>query len=103
MPQIVCERHNVFPSGCAVARAFPLFSHKSGYAKVSQRKVVVEFVVVGSDNRSLSESEMDALSNAADGIRLSQSIVDKPCNQMTTDDFVEVCTFYEYKLFLSDE
>ncbi|KAJ8042090.1 putative aminopeptidase NPEPL1 [Holothuria leucospilota] len=86
---IVCERHDVFPSGCAVARAFPLFSHKSGYAKVNQRKVTVEFVVVGSDNRPLTDSEMDTLSNAAAGIRLSQSIVDRPCNQMTTDDFVE--------------
>ncbi|PIK53208.1 putative aminopeptidase NPEPL1-like [Apostichopus japonicus] len=86
---IVCERQNVFPSGCAVARAFPLFSHKSGYAKVSQRRVIVEFVVVGSNSRSVTDSEMEALTNAAAGIRLTQSIIDQPCNQMNTDAFVE--------------
>lgn len=89
----MCERQNVFPSGCAVARAFPLFSHKSGYAKVSQRRVIVEFVVVGSNSRSVTDSEMEALTNAAAGIRLTQSIIDQPCNQMNTDAFVEVSIY----------
>lgn len=49
--QMVCERSDAFASACALARAFPLFTHRSGAARRPEKKtVVVEFFLVGQDN-----------------------------------------------------
>ncbi|XP_002736297.1 putative aminopeptidase NPEPL1 [Saccoglossus kowalevskii] len=86
---LVCQRSNVYASGCAVARAFPLFTRKSGSAKLSPRTVTVEFILVGDDkDKPLTESEMSTLESSAASIRLAQRIVDTPCNEMNTDDFI---------------
>ncbi|XP_071958210.1 probable aminopeptidase NPEPL1 [Antedon mediterranea] len=87
---IVCERKSVFASGCAVARAFPLYSRKTGANKLRKRTVTVEFILVGEDSdQSLTEDEMNCLEQAAKGIRLTGRIVDTPCNEMHTDAFIE--------------
>ncbi|XP_033096251.1 probable aminopeptidase NPEPL1 isoform X2 [Anneissia japonica] len=87
---IVCERKSVFASGCAVARAFPLYSRKTGANKLRKRTVTVEFILVGEgSNQSLSEDEMKCLQEASEGIRLTGRIVDAPCNEMHTDAFIE--------------
>ena len=44
--QVVVEKSDVVASACAVARAFPLFTHKSSASQLF-RTVTVEFVVVG--------------------------------------------------------
>ena len=49
--QMVCEQPEVFASACALARAFPLFTHRSGASRrAEKRTVVVEFFLVGQDN-----------------------------------------------------
>lgn len=49
--QMVCERSDAFASACALARAFPLFTHRSGAARRTEKKTVtVEFFLVGQDN-----------------------------------------------------
>lgn len=49
--QMVCEQPDVFASACALARAFPLFSHRSGASRrTEKRTVTVEFFLVGQDN-----------------------------------------------------
>ncbi|XP_064641058.1 probable aminopeptidase NPEPL1 [Lineus longissimus] len=85
---IVCERSDAFASGCAIARALPLYSQKSRIS-TSKRTVNVEFLLVGSDKTVLSESELTCLSDMAQGIRLAAKIVDMPCSVMHTDAFLE--------------
>lgn len=49
--QMVCEQTEVFASACALARAFPLFTHRSGASRrAEKRTVMVEFFLVGQDN-----------------------------------------------------
>lgn len=51
VPQMVCERSDAFASACALARAFPLFTHRAGAARRPEQKTVtVEFFLVGQDN-----------------------------------------------------
>ncbi|XP_077982867.1 putative aminopeptidase NPEPL1 [Glandiceps talaboti] len=88
---LVCERSDVFASACAVARAFSLFSRKSGSTKSSKaRTVTVEFVLVGAGkDNPLTEAEAQALETTANSIRLTARIVDTPCNEMNTDHFLQ--------------
>ncbi|XP_005924827.1 probable aminopeptidase NPEPL1 [Haplochromis burtoni] len=87
---MVCERSDVFASSCAMARAFPIFSRRSASSRRTEKKhVTVEFVIVGQDANPLEAAELECLSNAADGVRLSARIVDTPCNEMNTDHFLD--------------
>lgn len=48
---MVCERSDAFASACALARAFPLFTQRSGASRRPEKKTVtVEFFLVGQDN-----------------------------------------------------
>lgn len=94
--QVVCERKDVFASGCAVARAFPLYSRKLARSQEdSTITVTVEFVVLEEDGSMcvVTRDEAAVLQAAADGIRLAARIVDAPCNEMNVDQFVEVGQF----------
>lgn len=91
---IVCERQDVFASGCAVARAFPVYSRKSSSlqqaANQVPHKVTVEFIVVDSaGGRPLGEPELRCLAAAAEGIQLTAKIVDTPCQDMNTEAFIK--------------
>eukprot|EP00057_Strongylocentrotus_purpuratus_P016430 XP_011670904.1 PREDICTED: probable aminopeptidase NPEPL1 [Strongylocentrotus purpuratus] len=86
---VASEHAHVFPLGCAIARAFPLYSRKAGSRKQTQRIVNVEFVITDSDNASLTEEEVATLQVTAQSIRESARIVDMPCNEMNTMDFVK--------------
>ncbi|XP_033848545.1 probable aminopeptidase NPEPL1 isoform X2 [Acipenser ruthenus] len=87
---VVCERSAVFASACAIARAFPLFSRRSGLSKHSERQTVaVEFILLEPSNGPLTTATLKCLSNAAESIRMAARIVDTPCNEMSTDDFLQ--------------
>ncbi|XP_055508009.1 probable aminopeptidase NPEPL1 [Leucoraja erinacea] len=87
---MVCEYADVFASGCAISRAFPLFSRRSGASRRTDKRVVtVEFLLVGQNNGPIDATALECLESAADGIRLSARIVDTPCNEMNTDIFIE--------------
>jgi len=92
---IVCERENIYASGCAVARCFPLFNRKTGddSKKGDATKTVnVEFLVATQESvkcADLSEQEISLLNNSAFSIQLTAKIVDTPTNEMHTDAFVE--------------
>lgn len=47
---MVCERQDAFASACALARAFPLFTHRAGASRRTDKTVTVEFFLVGQDN-----------------------------------------------------
>lgn len=91
--QIVCERKDLFASACAVARAFPLYSRKSGVQSHEDvATVCIEFVTVDNDvvitNDVLSNEDVESLINAMEGIRLAAKIVDAPCNDMNVSHFI---------------
>lgn len=102
---LVCERENLFASACAVVRAFPLYSRKTGNGQPSStgcgdglkdtgRNVVnVEFILInkegGVESEPLTEDEIQCLNVTAQGIRLTARIVDMPCNEMNVDHFIQ--------------
>lgn len=103
---IVCERNDIFASGCAVVRAFPLYSRKTGSkslptsgnsANSAQNDVPntvnIEFLVVDSEGEvsaeELSNDDILCLEEAARGIRLAAKIVDAPCNEMNVGHFLD--------------
>lgn len=88
---VVCDRADVYASGCAVARAFSKYSlkTKSGAPRpVSSAVINVEFLLTNDD--VVSQEELDALNYAAEGIQTAAMIVDTPCSDMHTDAFIEV-------------
>ncbi len=105
---MVCDRSDVFPSGCAVARAFPLFSRKtpgggscskmaieeaaasSSRSKATKANAEVNVEFINPSGEAVAdENDVSALQDAAYGIRLAARIVDTPCNEMHTDGFLE--------------
>ncbi|XP_015980383.2 probable aminopeptidase NPEPL1 isoform X2 [Rousettus aegyptiacus] len=86
---MVCERQDAFASACALARAFPLFTHRAGASRRTDKTVMVEFFLVGQDNGPVEVSTLQCLASATEGVRLAARIVDTPCNEMNTDTFLE--------------
>lgn len=93
----------MFALGCAVARAFPLYTRKNFLSMKKQSTITVEFCFKGKDSRDLLEEEILCLAAAADGIRLTAQIVDTPCNEMHTDAFVEVWLWSIFLYILSHQ
>lgn len=96
----MCDKKDVFASACAVARAYPLYSRKSGNnggdnAECTDDKIVVnvEFVVIENETIAteniLTDTDIECLTNTMDGIRLAAKIVDMPCNEMNVSHFIE--------------
>lgn len=83
---LVCEKKDVVATGCAVARALPLYSGKS--TSSSAQSVTVEYLLVDDDGPLL-QSDLDCLTAQAYGVRLAAKIVDIPCNMMHTNTFLE--------------
>ncbi|NWR14030.1 PEPL1 aminopeptidase, partial [Emberiza fucata] len=87
---MVCERSEVFASACALARAFPLFTHRSSASRRTEKKTVtVEFFLVGQNNGPMEVATLKCLASATEGVRLAARIVDTPCSEMNTDTFLE--------------
>lgn len=88
---VVCERSEVLALGCAVSKAYPIYSRKTSgsAAKAEKRTVSVGFITVGTGGTPLSDEEVQCLNDACEGIRLVQVIVDAPTNEMHTDGFLD--------------
>lgn len=57
---MVCEYADVFASGCAISRAFPLFSRRSGASRRTDKRVVtVEFLLVGQNNGPIDATALE--------------------------------------------
>lgn len=90
---IVCERSDVYASGCAVASSFPLYSRKTGDTSQTKDESVVnvEFLVVDGESvvpLDLSSSDVNLLQDSCSSIQLTAKIVDMPTNEMNTTRFV---------------
>jgi probable aminopeptidase NPEPL1 len=91
---IVCEKSDVFASAVAVARAFPLYNRKSSKDNETQGPVVtVEFLIASKDGgvgtEELSIQELSLLESTGFAVRNAARIVDIPCSEMHTDQFVQ--------------
>lgn len=86
----MCEEKELLATGCAVSRVFPLYTKKS-VDKPTLFTVTIAFLLTSGKKVQLpTEEQLDGLRELEKGIRLAQSIVDKPPNEMHTDAFVEV-------------
>jgi len=90
---IVCERDDVFASGCAVARSFPTYSRKTREESKAEeaKNINVEFLVVEGGNvvtLDITENEIKLLEESCSAIQLTARIVDMPTNEMHTDAFI---------------
>ncbi|XP_036377380.1 probable aminopeptidase NPEPL1 isoform X1 [Megalops cyprinoides] len=87
---VACERTSVFASACAIARAFPLFSRQTGDDTLDKgHRVTVQFFCVEPNMEPLSTATLTCLSRVAESIRLTARIVDSPCNEMDTEQFLK--------------
>lgn len=74
----------------AVAKAFPLYSHKSSANGQDERSIQVSFVdkegTVNADEASLKAAQA-----VVEGVRLSARLVDMPPAELTTDAYADEC------------
>ena len=61
---------------------------KTSYVQGKSRKITVEFITV--DSQPITEEDVKCMTTAAESIRLAARIVDTPCSEMHTDQFLEV-------------
>lgn len=94
----MCEKKDLYASASAVARAFPLYSRKTGSDHSNTEKVIVnvEFILIENDTivvgNVLSDNDIEVLSNTSNGIQLAARIVDTPCNEMNVEHFLNEIT-----------
>ncbi len=50
----------------------------------------VGFILVGEGTSPVTEDDVKCLDALTEGVRLAQDIVDRPCNHMHTDNFLDV-------------
>lgn len=96
---IVCERRDVFASGCAAARAFYDYCRKTKVyvGKLKEQKkatvtITVEFLIVSDnngDNNKVEKDEIETLERIANAIKRTARIVDTPCNEMNVEHFLD--------------
>ncbi|XP_078228143.1 putative aminopeptidase NPEPL1 isoform X2 [Callithrix jacchus] len=76
VPQMVCEQPEVFASACALARAFPLFTHRSGASRRLEKKTVtVEFFLVGQDNGPVEVSTLQEINKVGKELGIVPTII----------------------------
>ena len=97
---LVCNRQDMYASGCAVARAYSQYSRKTqgeGFnatpRPVRELEVRVEFLIVGeghdAKSANLTKEDIKCLESSCEAIQLTARLVDAPCNEMHTDAFTE--------------
>uniref|UniRef100_A0A667GPM6 Probable aminopeptidase NPEPL1 n=1 Tax=Lynx canadensis TaxID=61383 RepID=A0A667GPM6_LYNCA len=73
---MVCERSDAFASACALARAFPLFTHRSGASRRTEKKTVtVEFFLVGQDNGPVEVSTLQEIKKVGKDLGITPTII----------------------------
>jgi probable aminopeptidase NPEPL1 len=89
--QVVCEYRDVVASASAIARAYPLYSRKTGAGSNPQSgpTVTVEFILTDCEPPKAPIS-CPALNAIAKSVRMAARIVDTPCNEMNVQHFLGV-------------
>ena len=98
---IVCTRQDMYASGCAVAKAFSLYTRKTtGEALSAQPRPVratevrVEFLLVSGDEglaepAVLTTADIKCLDTSCAALQLTARLVDAPCNELNTTVFTQ--------------
>jgi len=98
---VVCQSADLYASGCAVAKAYSLYTRKTtgealaaGPRPHRDVEVRVEFLVLDGDSgeplpAALSKADIRCLTTSGESVQLCARIVDTPCNEMNTDAFTE--------------
>ena len=81
---VLKEPSQVLPAGLAVSRLWPLYNKKS---KVETRKVTIQFRLPVEMKIDIAE-----LQNLGDSIRKAQLLMDTPCSELCTTDYVQEAT-----------
>lgn len=104
---VVCEEANAVAYIPAISRAFPIYSQKTNNIDFSEsRTVQVLFIyidqgkIVYPDNK-----DIECFNILSKSVRLTARIIDTPCAEMTTDNFLDVklmnALFYNYIAILA--
>lgn len=79
-----CSSHG-FAAGCAVSRAFSVYSRKTGEGAGAER--VVRVAALPADDGAV---DLEQIAATAAGIRLAARLVDAPPSELTTTAFVDI-------------
>ena len=63
----MCEREEVYPLACGVARAFPQYNMKTGSSAAGDYTYLVGFVFVGESTAPLTDEELACLDESCSG------------------------------------
>eukprot|EP00871_Galdieria_phlegrea_P001082 jgi/Galph1/1975/GphlegSOOS_G638.1 len=85
---VVKDEEDCFPIGLAIARAFPMYSHKTKALRCPNLVTVMFGLTSGF---AFDSNTINYLAAAADGVRIAAYLVDVPCNELNTDNFYEYC------------
>ena len=87
------KREHVFAQTVAASRPFPLYSRKTNNKCVPDEPKETETTSVEMiiDHSGVSDEDMDEISDCVKGVRLCQSLVDSPPNELHTDAYVDIC------------
>ena len=84
---------HVFAQTVAASRPFPLYSRKTYKNNVPDepKETETESLEIILDHKGVCEEEMSRISDCVRGVRLCQSLVDSPPNELHTDAYVDIC------------
>ncbi|KAI8896420.1 cytosol aminopeptidase family, catalytic domain-containing protein [Globomyces pollinis-pini] len=80
---LVPNKEQAYAAGLAACRPFPLYNQKTGKKAPDTRNVHVTFHVENGEQVNLEEIQV-----LSDGIRQAQKLMDTPCAELRTTDFV---------------
>ncbi|KAJ3058616.1 putative aminopeptidase npepl1, partial [Quaeritorhiza haematococci] len=85
---VIClkTKEEAFAAGCAVAKAIPLYSRKTGKEVDVNRTVRVVFVLQEGSTEGINYNEIQL---AANGIRLAARLTDMPTSELNTDTYLD--------------
>jgi len=98
---IVCSQQDMYASGCAVGRAYSVYTRKTqGEALAATPRLIrdievsVEFLLVSDDSEvahpaALTPDDIKCLEVSCSAVQMAARLVDAPCNEVNTTVFTE--------------
>ncbi|KAL7750216.1 hypothetical protein RI367_004389 [Sorochytrium milnesiophthora] len=82
----VDSAEHALPAALAVAKLWPIYTHKSAAKKVADRTVYVDFHLKDGSKDAIN---YDEIQNVAGAMRTVQRLVDMPCSELNTTTYVQ--------------
>lgn len=92
---IICEKANAIAYVSAISRAYPLFSRKTTKNDFSKPRIVqvLFFYTNDIELKYPSKEDTNCFNVLSKSVRLTARIIDTPCAEMTTDNFLDASFF----------